>query len=190
MTQGLNRFLAAQDRGGTYAAALAELRSGRKRSHWMWFVFPQVAGLGRSDIARFYALSGLHEARTYLEHLVLGPWLMDCAKALVSLPDSDPVAVLGTTDAPEAALIHDRKGSQSQPPAVRLPLHMSKTWRLLRTLRVCTPILTPGTRRLHGTTDPNHAVGHVMEVDTDFVVTERCVDGPRWAQGHHESGED
>ena len=57
MTQGLDRFLDAQDRGGTYQAALAELRSGRKRSHWMWYVFPQVSGLGRSDTARFYAIS-------------------------------------------------------------------------------------------------------------------------------------
>ncbi len=59
MTDRLERFLDAQDRGGTYEAALAELRSGRKRSHWMWFVFPQVAGLGRSDTARFYALRAL-----------------------------------------------------------------------------------------------------------------------------------
>ena len=99
MTQGLDRFVDAQDRGGTYEAALAELRSGRKRGHWMWYVFPQVAGLGRSETARFYALSGLDEARTYLEHPVLGPRLIECAVALVSLPGSDPVAVVGGTDA-------------------------------------------------------------------------------------------
>ena len=99
MTQGLDRFVDAQDRGGTYEAALAELRSGRKRSHWMWYVFPQVSGLGRSDTARFYAISGLDEARSYVEHPVLGPRLMACAEALLSLPGWDPVAVMGGTDA-------------------------------------------------------------------------------------------
>lgn len=99
MTQGLNRFVDAQDRDGTYEAALAELRSGRKRSHWMWFVFPQVSGLGRSDTARFYALSGLDEAREYLRHPVLGPRLIECVETLASLPGSDPVAVMGGTDA-------------------------------------------------------------------------------------------
>ena len=99
MTRGLDRFVDAQDRGDTYEAALAELRSGRKRGHWMWFVFPQVSGLGRSDTARFYALSGLDEARSYVEHPVLGPRLIACAEALVSLPGSDPVAVMGGTDA-------------------------------------------------------------------------------------------
>ena len=99
MTRGMDRFVDAQDRDGTYDAALAELRSGRKRSHWMWFVFPQVAGLGRSDTARFYALSGVDEARELLAHPVLGPRLVECAEALVSLPGSDPVALMGGTDA-------------------------------------------------------------------------------------------
>lgn len=99
MTQGLSRFVDAQDRGGTYEEALAELRSGRKRSHWMWYVFPQVAGLGRSATARLYALSGLEEAREYLEHPALGRRLIECAEALVALPGSDPVAVMGGTDA-------------------------------------------------------------------------------------------
>ncbi len=65
----------------------------------MWYVFPQVSGLGRSDTARFYALAGLDEAREYLEHPVLGPRLIECVEALVSLPGSDPIAVLGGTDA-------------------------------------------------------------------------------------------
>ncbi len=99
MTRGLDRFVDAQDREGTYDAALAELRSGRKRSHWMWFVFPQVAGLGKSETSRFYALSGLDEARELLAHPVLGPRLVQCVEALVSLPGSDPVAVMGDTDA-------------------------------------------------------------------------------------------
>lgn len=99
MTQELKRFVDAQDRGGTYEAALAELRSGRKRSHWMWFVFPQVTGLGRSDTARFYALADLDETARYLAHPVLGPRLVECALVLLSLPGSDPVAVFGATDA-------------------------------------------------------------------------------------------
>ena len=99
MTHRLERFIAAQDLGGTYESALAELRSGRKRSHWMWFVFPQVAGLGRSDTARFYAISSLDEAREYLAHPVLGPRLIECVEALASLPGTDPVAVMGGTDA-------------------------------------------------------------------------------------------
>jgi uncharacterized protein (DUF1810 family) len=98
-TPGLERFVSAQDAGGTYEQALAELRRGRKTSHWMWFVFPQVAGLGRSSTARFYALSGLAEAQAYVAHPVLGPRLRECATALTALPGSDPVAVLGSVDA-------------------------------------------------------------------------------------------
>jgi uncharacterized protein (DUF1810 family) len=95
----LDRFLDAQDRGGMYEAALGELKSGRKRSHWMWFMFQQITGLGRSDTARFYALSGLDEAREYMAHPDLGPRLFECVEALLSLPGSDPVAVLGGTAA-------------------------------------------------------------------------------------------
>ena len=68
----LQRFVDAQDRGGTYDRALQELRDGRKTSHWMWFVFPQIAGLGRSPTAQQYAISSLDEARAYLAHPVLG----------------------------------------------------------------------------------------------------------------------
>jgi uncharacterized protein (DUF1810 family) len=95
----LHRFVDAQDGGGTYSAALAELRAGAKRSHWMWFVFPQVAGLGRSPTAQHYAIRGLAEARAYLAHPVLGPRLRECARALTSLDTSDPVAVFGGIDA-------------------------------------------------------------------------------------------
>jgi uncharacterized protein (DUF1810 family) len=93
----LERFVAAQD--GTYPAALAELRAGRKRSHWMWFVFPQIAGLGSSPMAQRYAISGLDEARAYLAHPVLGPRLVEAARALTDLDGTDPVAVLGSIDA-------------------------------------------------------------------------------------------
>ena len=95
----LERFVRAQDDGGTYQAAVAELRSGRKRSHWMWFVFPQVAGLGSSPMAQQFALSGMDEARAYLAHPVLGPRLVEAARALTGLPGDDPVAVLGPVDA-------------------------------------------------------------------------------------------
>ncbi|MGO4598859.1 DUF1810 domain-containing protein [Terrabacter sp. 2RAF25] len=95
----LERFVQVQDRGGAFAAALAELRAGRKRGHWMWFVLPQVAGLGRSDMARTYAVSGLPEARAYLGHPVLGPRLHECVAALDALEATDPVEVLGGIDA-------------------------------------------------------------------------------------------
>jgi uncharacterized protein (DUF1810 family) len=96
---GLQRFVDAQDDGGTYRQALAELRAGQKRSHWMWFVFPQVAGLGRSSTTQHYAISGADEARAYLAHPVLGPRLVKCARALTGLRATDPAAVLGQVDA-------------------------------------------------------------------------------------------
>ena len=95
----LQRFVEAQDTGGTYDQALAELRAGRKRGHWMWFVLPQLAGLGRSGLAGRYALSGLPEARAYLAHPVLGPRLRSCAEVLTGLGTSDAEAVLGPVDA-------------------------------------------------------------------------------------------
>lgn len=95
----LHRFVAAQDAGQTYETALAELRRGRKQSHWMWFVFPQVAGLGRSPTAVRYGVAGLEEARAYLGHPVLGPRLLECADALTALDADDPVDVLGGVDA-------------------------------------------------------------------------------------------
>ena len=98
MDSDLERFVQAQD-GGTYEQALAELRAGAKRSHWMWFVFPQVAGLGRSPTAQHYAISGLDEARAYLAHPVLGPRLVECARALADLDGRSPERVLGPVDA-------------------------------------------------------------------------------------------
>ncbi len=95
----LERFVAAQDGGGTYEQALGELRAGRKSSHWMWFVFPQIEGLGRSPMAQTYAIFSLEEARAYLEHPVLGPRLRDCADALLGLDTDDAVAVMGPIDA-------------------------------------------------------------------------------------------
>jgi len=96
---GLERFVAAQDAGGTYDRALGELRAGAKRSHWMWFVFPQLAGLGRSATAQHYALGSLGEARDYLAHPVLGARLRECCEALLALPGRSAVQVLGSVDA-------------------------------------------------------------------------------------------
>ncbi|MHA7239997.1 DUF1810 domain-containing protein [Arthrobacter sp. TMS1-12-1] len=95
----LARFVEAQDAQGTYAQALAELTRGRKASHWMWFVFPQIAGLGSSPTAVRYAIASLDEAEAYLSHPVLGPRLMESVHALLGLDGSDPVAVFGGIDA-------------------------------------------------------------------------------------------
>ncbi|MFD2093984.1 DUF1810 domain-containing protein [Blastococcus deserti] len=93
----LRRFLDAQ--AHTYDQAVAELRAGQKRTHWMWFVFPQIAGLGRSGMAQRFAVSGLDEARAYLAHPTLGRRLVECATALTDLDTADPVQILGPVDA-------------------------------------------------------------------------------------------
>ncbi len=95
----LARFVTAQDSGGTYRRAVAELRNGRKTSHWMWFVFPQIAGLGRSAVAQRYAISSLAEAQAYLRHSVLGPRLLECASILTSLTDRTAEDIFGGIDA-------------------------------------------------------------------------------------------
>lgn len=97
MTYDLDRFIQAQE--GVYAGALAELRSGRKTGHWIWFVFPQIAGLGRSDTSREYAISSLEEAQAYLAHPVLGFRLRECAAAMLSIGDLTAEQVLGSIDA-------------------------------------------------------------------------------------------
>jgi uncharacterized protein (DUF1810 family) len=94
---GLQRFLDAQD--GTYAAALAELKAGHKRTHWMWFVFPQMRGLGHSSNAQFYGIASLDEARAYLAHEVLGPRLRDCTRAVLDVQGASLEAILGGVDA-------------------------------------------------------------------------------------------
>jgi uncharacterized protein (DUF1810 family) len=93
----LDRFVTAQD--GSYDGALAEIRRGRKRSHWMWFVFPQLAGLGRSTTAQHYAIASIDEARAYLAHPVLGPRLYACVEALQDLEHGSAEAVFGDIDA-------------------------------------------------------------------------------------------
>jgi uncharacterized protein (DUF1810 family) len=93
----LRRFVDAQ--AHTYDQALAELRAGEKRTHWMWFVFPQIAGLGHSGMAQRFAISGLEEARAYVAHPTLGRRLVESAQALTDLDTADAGRVLGPVDA-------------------------------------------------------------------------------------------
>jgi uncharacterized protein (DUF1810 family) len=92
----LTRFLQAQE--NTYARALAELRAGHKTSHWMWFVFPQIDGLGRSPTARHYAIKSLAEARAYLKHPALGARLKECTEAMLALHGLSAREILGSPD--------------------------------------------------------------------------------------------
>jgi uncharacterized protein (DUF1810 family) len=98
-TYHLQRFVTAQDSGGTYDRALDELRRGSKSSHWMWFVFPQIAGLGRSPTAQQYAISSLDEAREYLAHPVLGPRLVQCTVVAGEIEGRSAEQVFGSIDA-------------------------------------------------------------------------------------------
>lgn len=93
----LERFVTAQE--GAYEGALRELRTGRKTGHWIWFVFPQLAGLGRSELARFYGIGSIEEARAYLAHAVLGPRLHECVAALLASDGRSAEDVLGPVDA-------------------------------------------------------------------------------------------
>ena len=93
----LNRFVAAQEQ--CFDKALDEVRNGRKETHWMWFIFPQIIGLGVSDTAMLYSISGIGEAKLYLEHEVLGPRLVQITKTLLALETDDPVEVFGDIDA-------------------------------------------------------------------------------------------
>jgi len=92
----LARFASAQE--GVYATALSELRSGRKRTHWMWFIFPQVSGLGYSATSQRYAIHGLDEARAYLNHPVLGARLRECAEAILAVEGRSASEIFGYPD--------------------------------------------------------------------------------------------
>lgn len=92
----LERFVAAQD--PVYSTVLGELRTGRKRSHWMWFVFPQIEGLGASDMARRYAIRSSDEAAAYLAHPVLGPRLRECARLVALHRDRDIGEIFDSPD--------------------------------------------------------------------------------------------
>lgn len=95
----LGRFVTAQDSDGTYRRALGELLGGSKQSHWMWFIFPQIAGLGRSPMSRTYAVSSLAEAQAYLRHPVLGPRLTESARAVCAVQGRTAVQIFGAVDA-------------------------------------------------------------------------------------------
>ena len=92
----LQRFLDAQT--GDYQTALAELKAGRKRSHWMWYIFPQIQGLGFSSMAQHYAITDAAEAAEYLKHPVLGSRLLEISKALLTLPGSNATNIMGSPD--------------------------------------------------------------------------------------------
>ncbi len=96
MNDSLNRFLIAQEH--SYDTALREVRSGRKRSHWMWYIFPQIAGLGMSCTAQLYSIRDIDEARDYISDPVLGDRLIEISRALLTLDASDPTAVMGYPD--------------------------------------------------------------------------------------------
>lgn len=95
-TPDLSRFLFAQV--DVYDTALSELRRGRKETHWMWFIFPQLAGLGHSAMARRYAIRDIEEAKAYMEHPVLGPRLLDCCQTLLSLQGETASQIFGDPD--------------------------------------------------------------------------------------------
>ena len=96
MNYDLDRFVKAQ--AYDYDAALREIRSGRKRSHWMWYIFPQLQGLGFSSTAQYYGIRDLEEAKAYIAHPVLGPRLKEISEALLGLDTCDPSAVMGYPD--------------------------------------------------------------------------------------------
>ena len=92
----LNRFISAQE--GVYDRALAELRGGLKRSHWMWYIFPQIEGLGHSPTTRHYSIKSLEEARQYLAHPVLGARLVECAEAVLAVQGQSASDIFGHPD--------------------------------------------------------------------------------------------
>jgi len=95
----LRRFVDAQDLAGTYENALAELRAGLKTGHWMWFIFPQVTGLGNSYMSRQFGISSVTEAQAYLRHPVLGPRLLECTRILTEIKGKSATEILGAIDA-------------------------------------------------------------------------------------------
>lgn len=98
MTDGINleRFLSAQ--APTYDTVLAELRAGRKSSHWIWFIFPQIAGLGRSGMAQQFAIGSLDEAKAYLQHPTLGPRLRECTQLVLNVDGRSAEEIFGYPD--------------------------------------------------------------------------------------------
>ncbi|MEO7121357.1 MAG: DUF1810 domain-containing protein [Ginsengibacter sp.] len=96
ITYSLQRFIDAQE--NVYPTALSEIRNGRKRSHWMWFVFPQIAGLGFSPTSKLYAIKNIEEAAAYLQHPVLGKRLNDISKELLKVENNNAYSIFGSPD--------------------------------------------------------------------------------------------
>lgn len=93
---GIERFVKAQE--SDYAGALQEIKNGRKRSHWMWYIFPQLKGLGRSETAKYYGIENRAEAEAYLAHPVLGARLLEISEELLKLDGNEPIVVFGRPD--------------------------------------------------------------------------------------------
>ncbi|MEI7584646.1 DUF1810 domain-containing protein [Runella sp.] len=96
MNSNLKRFIDAQE--NDYLTALKEIKNGRKQSHWMWYIFPQIAGLGFSDISKYYAIKDLNEAREYLKHDILGERLIEISNVLIRLDTNNAKAIFGSPD--------------------------------------------------------------------------------------------
>ena len=92
----MNRFIQAQE--NNYATALAEIRNGRKQTHWIWYVFPQIRGLGQSETSKYYAIRDLHEAEEYLQHPILGKRLIEISGALLELKEDNAHKIFGSPD--------------------------------------------------------------------------------------------
>ena len=92
----LDRFVSAQ--ADSYSTALAEIKNGRKRNHWMWYIFPQIKGLGFSETSKYYAIQNLAEAAAYLQHPILGPRLIQISNALLTLPGNNATQIFGNPD--------------------------------------------------------------------------------------------
>ncbi|QNF32876.1 DUF1810 domain-containing protein [Adhaeribacter swui] len=94
--ENLQRFISAQE--SSYPVALAEIKQGRKQSHWMWYIFPQIQGLGFSETSRYYAIQNIREAEAYLNHPVLGKRLVQICEALLQLPNNNATRIFGNPD--------------------------------------------------------------------------------------------
>ena len=92
----MNRFIEAQE--NNYTTALAEIRNGRKQTHWIWYIFPQIRGLGQSETSKYYAIRDLREAAEYLKHPILGKRLIEISKALLELKEDNAHKIFGSPD--------------------------------------------------------------------------------------------
>lgn len=149
----LERFVTAQDAGATFERALAEVEAGSKRSHWMWFVYPQIAGLGGSPMAQRYAVSGLAEARAYLRHPVLGPRMLAAARAAATTPGRTAESVFGGVDAMKlrsSVTLFAAAAEADDRPAESHPADPNDAW-LRMTAEACRDVLA---RFFDGDPDP------------------------------------